>query len=363
MKMLMKPELLGEEIVNRLNHETAEYAVRDVSFLSCSIFTDTHRVSFPTLFDFSGFTVIFWYQQENGQVIFYRSGKEYARMAELVGKRYLRDISEAERVSEALIDLSDRLRAFIARHAGRAEFLKHRQELFLLYRDFFAYHQAVYWPSEYLASHKDAHPEDSQSVDEVMELLGRAYKYNETIVPEVEQYFQTLDIGHHHFDEVGRASSESDVSIRNKRSVGLLGNSMFILDSDEAGMIHERIQGDYQAYWKNKDEVRGLAVSRGVSSGTVRLIKDLSELASCKEGDILVTTQTRPQYNSTIRSVRAIVTDEGGYLCHASMLAREFGIPCIVGTRNATTILSDGDRVEVDANEGAVRVKEKKKDS
>ena len=108
-----------------------------------------------------------------------------------------------------------------------------------------------------------------------------------------------------------------------------------------------------------KNEVRGLAVSSGIAKGQVRIIKTINELSSIQDGDILVTSMTRPDYVATMKKCAAIVTDEGGMLCHAAIVSRELNIPCIVGTRNSTSLLKDGDYVEVNANEGVVKILEK----
>jgi len=64
---------------------------------------------------------------------------------------------------------------------------------------------------------------------------------------------------------------------------------------------------------------------------------------------------TTPYFNQALKKASAIVTDEGGVTCHAAIFARELGIPCIVGTKVATQVLKDGDKVEVDANKGIVK--------
>ncbi len=79
------------------------------------------------------------------------------------------------------------------------------------------------------------------------------------------------------------------------------------------------------------------------------------------EGRILVAGQTRPLLMPAIRKAEAIITDEGGLLCHAAIVSRELGIPCIIGTKIATRVLKDGDLVEVDAKKGVVKVLKKTK--
>ena len=77
------------------------------------------------------------------------------------------------------------------------------------------------------------------------------------------------------------------------------------------------------------------------------------------KGDILVAVQTMPQLLPAMKKAAAFVTDIGGLVCHAAIVARELGTPCIIGTWNATKILKDGDLVEVDADEGVVKILKK----
>ena len=73
----------------------------------------------------------------------------------------------------------------------------------------------------------------------------------------------------------------------------------------------------------------------------------------------MVAAVTRQDFVPAMRKTKAIVTDEGGIICHTAIISRELGIPCIVGTKVATEILRDGDLIEVDANKGIVRVLKK----
>jgi len=84
-------------------------------------------------------------------------------------------------------------------------------------------------------------------------------------------------------------------------------------------------------------------------------VNNVNNLSKFQSGFILVTPMTRPQFNYCLNKAKAIVTDEGGILCHAAILAKEFNIPCIVGTKIATEVLKDGDLVEIDANKGIVK--------
>ncbi len=109
--------------------------------------------------------------------------------------------------------------------------------------------------------------------------------------------------------------------------------------------------------------VRGLNASPGTASGQVVKIMDLINIDRVKEGDILVTEMTNPDMVPAMRRARAVVTDEGGRTCHAAIVSRELGIPCMVGCGDATRILENNQLVTVDATRGVVyegEIKEKK---
>ena len=105
----------------------------------------------------------------------------------------------------------------------------------------------------------------------------------------------------------------------------------------------------------NRD-VRGTVAYSGQASGRVRIISHRGEFKKFKPGEILVTTMTHPEFVPIMQQAAAIVTDEGGITCHAAIVARELGIPCIIGTKIATKVFNDGDVVEVDAGKGTVRI-------
>ncbi len=100
--------------------------------------------------------------------------------------------------------------------------------------------------------------------------------------------------------------------------------------------------------------VRGQTASAGVASGTVKIVRSAADLAKVIEGDILVTEMTNPDMVVAMKKAAAIITDQGGITAHAAIVSREMGIPCIVGTENATKILNDGNIITVDATHGKV---------
>jgi len=103
------------------------------------------------------------------------------------------------------------------------------------------------------------------------------------------------------------------------------------------------------------EEIKGISASRGKAQGIVKIVKGVTDLVKVNKGDILVAVATHPDYVIAMHKASAIVTDEGGITSHAAIVSRELGIPCIVGTKNATKVLRDGDKIEIDANSGIVR--------
>ncbi len=89
--------------------------------------------------------------------------------------------------------------------------------------------------------------------------------------------------------------------------------------------------------------------------GPARVLESAQQCARVKAGDFIITTMTTPEYAPAMRRAAGFITDEGGVTCHAAIVAREMNKPCIIGTKVATKVFKDGDRVEVDATKGIVR--------
>ncbi|MFH0713942.1 MAG: PEP-utilizing enzyme [Candidatus Micrarchaeota archaeon] len=102
-------------------------------------------------------------------------------------------------------------------------------------------------------------------------------------------------------------------------------------------------------------ELKGSIAFTGKAIGIAKIVNSVSDLEKVQKGDVLVTIMTKPAYISAMQRAVAFVTDEGGILCHAAIIAREMKKPCVIATRNATQVFKDGDRIEVDAVNGVVR--------
>jgi pyruvate,water dikinase len=102
----------------------------------------------------------------------------------------------------------------------------------------------------------------------------------------------------------------------------------------------------------------GEAVGSKIGKGTVKVLESAFEISEFRKGEVLVTDKTDPDWEPVMRMAAAIVTDRGGRTCHAAIVSRELGIPCIIGTGNGTKVMKTGQFVTVDTSEGVGRVYE-----
>ncbi len=138
---------------------------------------------------------------------------------------------------------------------------------------------------------------------------------------------------------------------RKKSSAYLYQNTISEIVGDEVLQVEKIIYGE------NTDILYGTGVYPGKVTGKVKVILEFGkQYTKFEEGDILVSGMTDPNFVPLMKKAKAIITDGGGVLCHAAIVSRELGVPCVIGTGKATQVLKDGDEVEVDADAGIVRI-------
>lgn len=176
---------------------------------------------------------------------------------------------------------------------------------------------------------------------------GELLKY--MTLTELEQYLDSLNI------------SENQIDILKKRRTGYL---FYLVDGDEK-VIHEedilrKFKEDFFLIKEEIDQIMGNPAFNGKIRGMAYNFEKsnkITELANV----ILIAGMTRPEDTPLLKNCLAIVTDEGGILCHAAIVSRELKIPCIVGTNIATRVIRTGDFLEVDADNGIIKILEKVK--
>ena len=165
--------------------------------------------------------------------------------------------------------------------------------------------------------------------------------------------------------DVDEIQSLADLAIRVEGHYGRPQDLEFALD--KAGSIHlvqsrpittlDAGVGDRAEPDDDRDSdavVSGLGASPGFATGPVRIVRVPADRGLVQPGDVLVATMTSPDWVPALRRAAAVVTDGGGMTCHAAIVSRELGVPAIVGARDATTVLHDGEVVTVDGSRGVV---------
>ncbi len=127
----------------------------------------------------------------------------------------------------------------------------------------------------------------------------------------------------------------------------------FDIPPNEAARLLAHLQKHAQNVQGN-DEARGTCASPGLATGKIRIVRSPDQNGKVKDGDILVTYSTTVDYLPAMKRAAAILTEVGGLTCHAAVVSREFGIPCVVALKNAMSKFKDGQTVNVDATAGTV---------
>ena len=142
----------------------------------------------------------------------------------------------------------------------------------------------------------------------------------------------------------------------------IIFNNHFIYDKKIIKKYRElykrRFETDLTALDK---KIIGTSAFKGKIYGKTKVILSKKDFSKMRKGNIVVANSTTPDYLPVIKMASAIVSDTGGFLCHAAIVSRELKIPCVVGTETATKIIRDGDLVEVDANKGIIKIIKKAK--
>ncbi|MDD5313397.1 MAG: phosphoenolpyruvate synthase [Dehalococcoidia bacterium] len=142
------------------------------------------------------------------------------------------------------------------------------------------------------------------------------------------------------------------------------GDKIYMVQSRPITTLIKPTEEAEKAEEEGKELIRGLGASPGRGSGEVRVLASPTQDNGFESGDILVAEMTTPDWVPLMKKASAIVTDGGGMTCHAAIVSREMGLPCVVGTRNATKVLVDKMLVTVDGTHGIVyegKLKEKNK--
>ncbi len=133
------------------------------------------------------------------------------------------------------------------------------------------------------------------------------------------------------------------------------GTTYRMIEGEEAVSLRDELEKKLLGEQDQKS-ITGQTACQGYAKGIARVILDENDFQKLKKGEILVTGMTRPEFVPLMKVAAGIVTNEGGITCHAAIVSRELGKPCIIGTKIGTEVIKDGDLIEVRANHGTVRI-------
>jgi len=193
-------------------------------------------------------------------------------------------------------------------------------------------------------------------------MVNRYFVYKQALLKEAEQLVQARvihekeDIYYLTFEELREAvrTNKLDYQIISKRKDEYKFYEKLtpprVITSDG-----EIITGEYKRENLPAEAIAGLAVSSGVTEGRARVILNMED-ADLEYGDILVTSFTDPSWTPLFVSIKGLVTEVGGLMTHGAVIAREYGLPAVVGVENATRLIKDGQKIRVNGIEGYVEI-------
>ena len=184
-------------------------------------------------------------------------------------------------------------------------------------------------------------PDGSTVKEDIPEEKQAVQKIEDRRVVEIAEIGRQIEIHYEKPMDMEWCIEDGKVYIVQARPITAVGNSA----------INETVQTEAAS---EDILTTGLGASPGLASGRVIIYDESMSLDVVKDGDVLVTGMTMPDMVPAMSRAAAIVTDEGGMTCHAAIISRELGTPCVVGTGNATSILSDGMMITVDGTTGTV---------
>ncbi|MFE1629477.1 phosphoenolpyruvate synthase [Brevibacillus reuszeri] len=193
-------------------------------------------------------------------------------------------------------------------------------------------------------------------------MISRYFVYKQALLKEADRLVQAgvihekEDVYYLNFDELHEVvrTNKLDYQIINKRKDDYTFFEKLtpprVITSDG-----EIIAGEYKRENLPADAIVGLAVSSGVVEGRARVILNMAD-ADLEDGDILVTTFTDPSWTPLFVSIKGLITEVGGLMTHGAVIAREYGLPAVVGVENATKLIKDGQRIRVHGTEGYIEI-------
>jgi len=236
---------------------------------------------------------------------------------------------------------------------------KELEKYILHLTDFWPWFEAIWW---FIIKLEELKQENSEAMEILKDARLRGEKTTGNSSEVIEKSLELLYPQYKKYSRVissaeaisGKLPSKSELE---RRVTGYF----YTADKLFTGLSKQEIESKFNIKFEDKTrdfsgELKGSSVYPGIAKGRVRKVLDRNQLRYFKEGEILVSPTTLPYFISAMKKASAIISDEGGVICHAAIVARELKKPCVIGVKIATDVLNNGDLVEVDANKGIVKI-------
>lgn len=205
----------------------------------------------------------------------------------------------------------------------------------------------------------DRSPQDLREIALIARNSDTFFAKNDTLIHKsLSSVFPELK-GYENYvfaSEIDNLPSKEILEQRKNHFILVDGSNTFLGTLDEYAREYTHLIFEANNIKDDVKEIKGQIAQKGKAIGKVRILKRRDQVGEVKEGDIIVSPMTTPDFLPAMKVAAAFVTDEGGITCHAGIVARELKKPCVIGTKIATQVLKDGMEVEVDADNGIVRI-------
>ncbi|MAG22217.1 MAG: phosphoenolpyruvate synthase [Candidatus Diapherotrites archaeon] len=176
--------------------------------------------------------------------------------------------------------------------------------------------------------------------------MGKKQKLTDKQIIDIAKIGKQIERHYKSPQDIEWAVGNKEIYIVQSRAITTLG----LKEKEGAKKIRE----DQAKKFEDKIILKGLPASPGLGVGKVKVIPSIDQITKVEKGDIIVTAMTSPDWVPTMKKAAAIITDEGGSTCHAAIVSRELGVPCVVGTSTGTKTLEDNEIVTVNGYDGVV---------
>lgn len=198
---------------------------------------------------------------------------------------------------------------------------------------------------------------------QALEYRNYAEKYSDTMIGVWNNFFDERILSNlknlitpiEAFSANTLSARKKRLILERKRGVALYNSRLYSLSKLKEILKFNKVKIE-SGTAKNISQLYGNSAFGGKVSGVVKVVLLNREIGKVNKGDILVADMTSPDYVTAMKKSAAVITDEGGITCHAAITARELKIPCVIGTKIATKVLKDGDKIEVDADSGVINI-------